>query len=211
MAVSPIVSRFDALKAEDLPAEWGPFRRQDFQKTNRGIGSSFGEFSRTWRYQFGEYTASSRWITPSASGTSWRSAIPVSGSALLGRRVVRDEDPAAGRFRAAMPIVEANLANPPGRNGYLLFGLFNQRNQAPGASRDDNLRGRPREASPPGSSRGTSTAVRGGSVLPSYQVQLYVESEYPLTPAEQDQALAFFRHVSPIIRRLGPGAEGGKS
>jgi hypothetical protein len=111
-------------------------------------------------------------------------------------------------------VVEANFAHPPGRNGYLLFGLFDQRDNPlvpPAGRMADVVRGRIGPWLQPWSLGGGRDGWSGKSISPSYQVQLYVESEYPLTRAEQEQALGFFRHVCPIIRRLGPGAERGGS
>ncbi len=129
------------------------------------------------------------------------------GATVLSRRVFEDQA-AGGAGRPS--IVEANLSNPPGRNGYLLFCSFDLRDyplDPPGMTVANNLR----ERFVRGLTPWNLASVGGGPILPSYQVQLYVESEYPLTRAEQEQALAFFRHVCPMIRRIGPGVEKGKS
>ncbi len=209
LATSPIVARFHVAKADDLPAQRGPFRLEAFEPTSRGVASSLGEFSRTWRYRFGGYSALLSVDYPFGEWHELPECYTSRGSKMLGRRVLVIQDRAAGEA-GGLPVVEASLANPPGRNGYLLFGNFDQRNtplEPPG----NTIAHIARRRMVPGLAPWNLTGRIGGSILPSYQVQLYVESEYPLTRAEQEQALDFFRYACPIIRRLGNGAERGKS
>ena len=46
-----------SLQADSLPTCSANFRREDFKVESRVVGSSLGEMSRQWRYQFGDGAA----------------------------------------------------------------------------------------------------------------------------------------------------------
>ena len=123
-----------------------------------------------------------------------------------------DQDETAGEGRRP-PVVVASLAKEPGRHGYLLFGLFDERgNPVEPASQDYSglLRRRFDFWLNLWDGTGKRSGASPASVLSwNYQVQLFVESEYPLTAAERDEARAFFGELPPAIQRQASGGRGG--
>jgi hypothetical protein len=60
--------------------------------------------------------------------------------------------------------------------------------------------------------RGLSRTLDSGALaeelqLPTYQIQLFVESFTPLTPAEQKQAQAFYQYVYRTLSKVGAVAQ----
>jgi len=202
-------SSLQALKPDALPARSGNFRREDFKTETRWAGSSLGEMSRYWRYQFRDSSAIVSVDFPFNGWHELPNCYLGQGWALVERK--SDPDEAAGEG-GRLPVVVAKLAKEPGRHGYLLFCLFDERGNSVepvGQDYGGLLRHRFAFWLNLWDGRGKRGGASPGSVLLwSYQVQLFIESEYPLTAAEQDEARAFFRELLPAIRRQGPGAGG---
>jgi hypothetical protein len=165
--------------------------------------------SRYWRYQFRDSSAIVSVDFPFDGWHELPNCYLGKGWALVERK--SDPDEAAGEG-GRLPVVVAKLAKGPGRHGYLLFCLFDERGnpvEPVGQDYGGLLRHRLAFWLNLWDGRGKRGGASPGSVLLwSYQVQLFIESEYPLTAAEQDEARAFFRELLPAIRRQGPGAGG---
>jgi len=202
-------SSLQALKPDALPARSGNFRREDFKTETRWAGSSLGEMSRYWRYQFRDSSAIVSVDFPFDGWHELPNCYLGQGWALVERK--SDPDEAAGEG-GRQPVMVAKLAKEPGRHGYLLFCLFDERGNSVepvGQDYGGLLRHRFAFWLNLWDGRGKRGGASPGSVLLwSYQVQLFIESEYLLTAAEQDEARAFFRELLPAIRRQGPGAGG---
>jgi exosortase len=180
----PFLDPLDRLTAEDLDAESGPFQRLDFQTADRSVGSIFGQFSRGWRYQFGPHRAI---VSVDYSFQGWHNLRICYRK--TGWTLTDPEAPAQppGEF------VETAWSQPPRRQGWLVFCLI-----------DDQGR---RIVEAPTSVqltllerlmfwRDTTRQILRDRFLPpptSYQLQLFVESERPLTDEEREQARDFFR------------------
>jgi exosortase len=193
-------SSLQALKPDVLPARSGNFRREDFKTQTRWAGSSLGEMSRYWHYQFRDSSAIVSVDFPFDGWHELPNCYLGQGWALVERK--SDPDEAAGEG-GRLPVEVAKLAKEPGRHGYLLFCLFDEPgNPVEPVGQDDSLLhhrlafwrklwdGREKRGGP----------SPGSVLLWSYQVQLFIESDYPLTATEQNEARAFFRGLLPAIR-----------
>jgi hypothetical protein len=172
--------------------------------------------SRYWRYQFGDSTATvsvdfpfQEWheLTVCYRGQGWR----LRERQREGARDLAAPDGAGGR----PPIVVANLTKGPGRHGYLLFCSLDELGNAlepDGLGIGGRLRNGLGSWLNLGDDHPKHREARPGSALFwSYQVQLFIESDYPLIATERDEARAFFDEVLATIRRQVPDAGGAGS
>src|SRR5262249_28721561 len=105
------------------------------------------------------------------------------------------------------------FVNPQGRFGYLLYGFFDVNGIALKASPHTgfvgNLKAMLTTWEDPRRLWGGQGPEKFGPSCICSQVQLFVESELPLTPPEEQQARAFFEEVRMLVRRDGPKTHGG--
>jgi exosortase len=205
------VSSLRTLEADALPAVLDSFRRKDFTTETRGAGSSLGEMSRYWRYQFRD---SSAIVSVDFPFQGWHD-LPIcyrgQGWAVVERE--RDLDSAATRGEGGQHAIEvAKLEKQPGRYGYLLFCLFDESGN-PVEPFGNDLGSLFRQRLAFWQNLWEGNGMRGGAcpgsvLLWTYQVQLFIESEYLLTAGEQGEARSFFRELLSAIRRQGPRAGG---
>jgi exosortase len=203
----------DGVAADSLPARFGAWRRKDdkdkgFTTETRNAGSAFGEFSKVWTYQAGGDVAVFSLDYPFPSWHDLTRCYTGQGWTMEDQAVHQAEG-----GEATDGYVVVRLSKPAYRSGYLVFCQFD-RDGAPleprrGAAylslfrHETVLRkwwGRltgapdPTPADPPG---------------PVYQLQLFVESCSPLTPAAQKEAEAFFLQGRSALKRnwgRGPAA-----
>lgn len=197
-----VTNTFQSVEEDQLPENWGPFRRQGF-KTQRvrgntkGLfqmlaervfnkrmpwtpieGAGYGGSSRVWEYQLAGYPVAVSVDYPFKGWHELTSCYEAQGWEAKERVVHRDETDGSGRG----PVVEATLEKPPAQHGFLLFCLYDLNGGSP----------EPFESQP----------VQGGVKVPSFQVQLFIDSEYPLTPDEQSQAREFFQVIRRDVRKM---------
>ncbi len=195
-----VVSGLQVLGKDDLSPRCGPFERQGFEIVDRESSSSFGEFSRTWRYQTPRATALVSIDYPFRGWHELTSCYQGVGWALQKRTAI-----AGGQSGGTGSLITAEFDRPTGRRASLLFGL-------------DTMGGTPLEPRP---ARNVLEALRnrfeifrtplnqfrqrigsGYVAMPlCYQVQLLVESDAPLSPADWIEARALFEQVRKDIRR----------
>ena len=195
--------RFAALDADFLAARVGPFERQSFETEFRDEGNTEGAASRFWRYRFDGRAVVVSIDYPMKGWHELTECYKKKGWALVDRAAF----PGPFRARAARgTIVEARFAHSPGRYGFLDFCLFDRGGQPLDTGQ---IVGYLRRCfafwRQPWVGEG---AIWREALLESYQVQVFVESESPLTAAEQAEARAFFEQVRAKIRTFngrGPG------
>jgi exosortase len=192
-----------SLGADALPAQLGPWQRQQFE-TRRG--AVFGEFSRTWTYTLGLRKAIvsidypfSEWheLTRCYRGQGWEFADEL-------RPVLPQSDGGAAA-------VEVLFRRRPDRHAYLCFGLFDEQGTCL-TPPDHNSGPAPDEGFWNGlAQRARNAAVRArrlaGGAPPSpagpvcFQVQVFIEGYAPLREAEQEHARKLFEAAREAIRQ----------
>jgi hypothetical protein len=184
-----VVRSMEERGAEALPARRGTWQRQDFKTERRDRLNLSGEFSRMWHYQWGPHNACVSLDYPFDGWHALNRCYVAQGWALEGMEY-HWEDANAGSGCYA----EMLLSKPAARWVYVLFGVYDGQ-------------GRPQEPELEMGWRDylhSRLVKRHAAYVPTYQVQLAVESSPPLTPGERNQALAFFRHVRDVL--CGPVA-----
>jgi exosortase len=185
-----VASRLLALRAADLPASWGPFQQQSFETVRRDRGDDNGGFSQNWVYRWGRRTVLVSLDGP-FQGWHEMTRCYVGQGWIARERLVQPGTSGAGA------IAMARLERPLGREADLLFSNFDARGRV---LEPDNFGGRL------GLRDELQDFWRRQSRQRTYQVQLFVEGEVPLTSAERSEALAFFERVrAPLVQRVGRG------
>ena len=162
-ASSMIVSRFEDPEGR-RPAgpSGGPSGVRTFKPISRGAGSSYGELSRTWSYQFGRiHGPSCRWITHSPNGTIWRFAMsPAARSSSTGGS---SEIGPAGQRESGTDAHRGGEPRESARPAWLpALRPLRPAEQPAGTSRWDDDRRRPRGTCPTGSICGAWGASQAG-------------------------------------------------
>jgi hypothetical protein len=191
---APFLDSLQALTTEDLPARSGPFERVDFSSEHRLGSSDFGEYSRLWRYRFGPHRVVVGvdypfffWheLTTCYNNIGWTATS-------------RD-----GKPDGPGVLVEVNLLRPPAKFGLLIFSLIGP----DGSPLLDSL---PADSVSGVLDRVSIWRPENRQKLreryisrPNYQVQVIVESDLELTPAERDAVKTFYREVrQQIVERV---------
>ena len=102
-----------SLQADSLPASSAGFRREDFKVERRAAGSSLGEMSRRWRYQFRDGAATVSVDFPFQGWHELPKCYKSLGWKLVGRERVPDVAAADGEAERR-PVVVAKLTKGPG-------------------------------------------------------------------------------------------------
>jgi exosortase len=193
----------DKLDADSLPERLERWSRQGYYPESRNPGSEFGEHSKTWTFQAGPQTAALSldytfpgWhdLTRCYTGQGW-----TIDEQAVRKASARDDGPTE-RF------VALKLTKPGYRSGYLVFSQFD-RDGAPleprlGAAYLSLYRQEAALHRWWSGLHGDMGLDRADPTGPVYQLQLFVESYSPLTPAEQSAAEALFLCG---LRTLGKG------
>lgn len=198
----PLVARFEHLGADALPQQWHQWQRQQFETVRRSRDDQNGEFSQVWRYRWGRHNAIvsldfvfNGWheLTGCYSTTGW----------VLERRT-----PPTAEEKESRPFVDAQLRKPLDTFGYLVFSLLDEQDRPLHPHEGKALQGQvsDRLAALRGLRRLRGETASEALSLPTYQVQVLVESHAPLLPEEQLEVQVFFRHVLALLRRPGTPA-----
>jgi exosortase len=188
---------FQSLVAETLPAHWQSFERLGFRTEHRKMDDSWGENSRVWYYRQGQRGVA---LSADYQFVDWHelSICYISqGWQVTGRRLVAPGD--AG----PKILVVVDMINPQGWYGMLVYGMYRVDGtpvsppEATGyvASLAGRLAGWFRKGA-----RNEQTVARL-----NHQLQLFVESESPLSPTDRDQVLAFYDHARRLVQKTGLG------
>ena len=188
-----IAPRLEGLGEEALPVRSGRWERLAYESERRQLSSPFGEFSQVWRYRLSPHVAAVSLDYPFADWHELTGCYEAQGWGLTERRVHPAD---AGEESESW--VEVTLSKPLDRHGYLLFALFD---------------GQGRPVDPPRGGLAERVGWRLGASraggVPSYQVQLFVDSYTPLTPSEQAEARSFFDQVRGSLRKQCTGSQEG--
>ena len=195
---------FATLGASALPEQAEDFRRIGFTTIHREDNNSWGENSRTWGYAFGnravavsldyQFVGWHDLLLCYESGSDWKRTAQQNVSVRTGERPT---------------LVVADFVNMEGRYGYLIFGLFDREGQPLIASGGEGL------VNTLAHRLGRWTRGRGGfgreGITPTYQFQVFVEGDTPLTPLEKAKVRTFFEQNRARAQRLGFATKGDKS
>lgn len=195
---APLIGK---LEENSLPRHWEKFDRVGFKAEHREMDDSWGENSRVWYfrdgvrgavvsadYQFVDWHE----LTVCYESAGWRKTARTVG-------VADAEDRPDSKY-----VVAVDFINPEGWYGYLVYGLY---------GRD----GRP---SPPPEAIGflqffgsrLVSWLRGGGAKSqqtvarlNHQIQVFVESESPLSLDDRERVLRFYEAMRTEIQREGLG------
>jgi exosortase len=198
-----LVERLGKLGEGDLPNQIGIYKFEKFKTELRGKESSFGEFSREWHYRSGRVPAIASvdfpfrgWheLTDCYTGLGW----------ILKDRTVQTDAAEAPSEPGAGTRVEAVFERQPGRFGALIFGLDDSTGiglEPPETQTPIGLGERFDLFSYPARRLGPLVDRVDPALSDSYQVQLFVVTEAPLSPAEWTEARALYTRVRDEFRR----------
>ena len=194
-------TRLDAaLTDANLPSRYGPIERERGSSAEPEIERETTRSSRSWSYRFGPHRLVAQvdfgfrgwhFLTECYERIGW----------ILQRQEVQKGGPAA--------IIQAEFRKPEGRFGYLLYRLYDVRGNplTPIDAAEATLR-------PNGEWLGRLAVWRGEvrrSLAERFslsgQVQVFVESERPLTLVEQEQVRSFYEAV---CRRVVDATSAGR-
>lgn len=201
------VQSINSLGEDALPAEWGSFRREKFEPASRGVTNGQGDHSRGWYYQWRGRKLAVVVDYPFRGWHELTVCYQLEGWKLE-QESIHEEKPSAGTGHG--PMTEAKFTQGQGRHGYLLFCMFNETG---GSLERPQLRN-----IPPTDSVASRLKERlkflGGDLRFLFwgvQVQLFLESDAPLSPAEEAEARSFFDHARQLIRQRISGGGGQNS
>jgi exosortase len=196
----------EQLQADSLPAQLAKAEQKAFATESRNTGSAYGEFSKSWTYQLGSHAGVFSvdypfwtWheLTVCYVGQGWK----------VEDNLAHPGKPADGTTTEGF--VEVRLSQPGGRSGHLFFCQLNDHGVVlePPAHRNETSLQRHESALLRIWDRlhGRTPPARTASPGPVYQVQLFVESVAPLSPAERAEAeAAFLQGVRALRERWSP-------
>jgi len=204
----------EAVTHYTLPEECRGWQQVGFETERRESGNPWGEESKSWTYQGQDHAATvsldyafSGWHNLMAcyTGTGWN----VDRS----RAVTSPSAQNSGNTR----LVEVELSQPNGQFGYLVYGLFDVAGNdltpaGSEASRSTWLFFRAKGAIERGLARGPLGVLtgRGAGQLRSvsYQFQIFVPSDSPLTKAQRDEVRGTFVALRDQLRQHWKRVEG---
>jgi exosortase len=196
-----IIKKFSSLEIDAMPPQGGSnFRRLGFQTLAREDNNSWGERSKIWSYAFGHRPAV---VSLDYQFVGWHDlATCYEGAGWIKTRQ-RNEPRVPGEEST---VVIDDFYNLQGLHGHLLFGLSDR------TGRPLVIPGTESLSTSLVSKLGRWTQGRDGGgndeVTPTYQVQLFIQSEIPLTDAERAEARAFFDAARGSIPRDIPTSKG---
>jgi hypothetical protein len=196
-----VIAGLQVVGENDQAERWGKYQREGFDITDRELSSSFGQYSRSWRYRMprGNAVVSVDYafrgwheLTQCYQGVGWT----------LRKRLTQgsDQPNAAEGF-----LVAAAFDRATGRQGGLLFGLDTMEGTAleprPAYSLLESLRNRLEIFRTPRGQLGERLRSRYVAMPLCYQVQLFIETPSPLSSSEWNEARAFFAQARQAVRR----------
>ncbi len=186
--LSPAKS-LDQLSGATLPKEWGRWKQVEFETRTRNPGSYFGEVSKTWMYELGRNTAAYSVDYPFPAWHDLTRCYTSQGWVITQEEVHPPEDNRLG-------FVEVVMNRPGYREGYLIFSQFDRHGEPlhcrlSGAGLSLYRHGRTLER---WQKRFYGTTNPNGVELPPvYQVQLFVETFFPLSSQETELCRSFYQ------------------
>ncbi|HEX6985297.1 MAG TPA: exosortase U [Planctomycetaceae bacterium] len=197
-----LTENFKPLDADDLPAEWGGWRREGFKVIRRDVGDEAGELSRVWVYRKGRLAAA---VSVDGPYDGWHDltwCYDGQGYAIDSTRDLSAPGHAA-------PHTELRLSNELGRHGLVLYAAYTESDRPvapPRAARRDRLTSRIVWALQ--GRLGPSEVERGERV---YQVQVFAESGLGFTDAERNDLEALFQTMRSAIAGRDADAPRGEA
>ncbi len=191
------------LSENSLPQTHNHWNRVRFDVVKRSASNSFGENSKTWRYETPICNVA---VSLDYPFTDWHELSYCYGGhgwKLHSRR--SSESAGWTTAGSGIPFVELILNKPTGEYGYVLFTLMDDRGDAippPDRSLSSTLQGRVLEG-PLARVFGRESKLRLNAK--TYQVQVFASSERELSESEREQVRSQFLSFADIIRkqRLG--------
>jgi hypothetical protein len=191
-----------------MPARVGPFQRVRFETLHRKDDTSWGEYSKSWQYAMQGAAASVSldytflgWheLTDCYRGNAWE---------IEGYDVRYGPD---GNVAAGSPTergqAEVRLIHAAQGYGYLIYGLadYDSRPLAPPHARGfvDRLVARLGNWTNPNNNLGIEAP------LPTYQYQVFLQSQTPPTETEIREARLLYQKAREIFLARGPKRKGG--
>lgn len=197
--VPRFLGAFDTLQKETLPAASGAFVREAFEPTHTELGA---EHSRAWIYRWRGRTVA---VAVDYPFRGWHELPECYETDLWRLKDSATHTEARSAGSISFEPNQATFSRPGGEVAFLLFFIFDDHG---------NTVGRPNFVPRTGNfvSRFKSKLINRRareSLVPTFQVQLFTKSEAPLTPAEEAEALAFFKEVCQTVTQnvlhLTPG------
>lgn len=199
--VATIHAGLDPLHLESLPVEIEGWRRIDFAQNERGSGDILGEWSRTWVY---ERQGSRDRVAVDYAYFGWHE-LPYCYVS-QGWTILHRHDVGAGSATDREPpgSVFVRYRKSVDRFGYLWYSVFDPNGELllpPSFSFHRATLSRIANSLRrwTGSSEGPCP---GHTDVATFQLQLFFDRSAPFSPAEEDQAAAFFRAVRTQLQEL---------
>jgi exosortase len=197
-AAPTIERRFSRLNAEAMPAQSGAYRRESFDESRQGPRYGRGEFFRNWQYQSPDARLQVAVSYPFIGWHELTECYQAEGWLIEDRRI--DSEPGANA-------VVAQMSKPLEKSAVLWFG-FDDGTGAPMApSTRGGWRANLRERLSLGWWRSALFGRRLDDTKTSYQVQVLVQSDHSLTPAELAEARTLFERARENLRRIVRGED----
>ena len=203
-----VLKSFETLAEGDMPARIGPFQRARFETLHRKDDTSWGEYSKSWQYAMQGAAASVSldytflgWheLTDCYRGNAWE----IEGYDV---RYGPEGNVAAGSSTERGQ-AEVRLIHAAQGYGYLIYGLadYDSRPLAPPHAMGfvDRLVARLGNWSNPNNNLGVEAP------LPTYQYQVFLQSQTPPTETEIREARLLFQKARDIFLARGPKRKGG--
>jgi hypothetical protein len=196
-AAPAIERRFSSLKAEDMPAQVGAYRRESFAANRQGPRYGRGEFFRDWVYRAPDALVQVAVSYPFIGWHELTECYQAEGWMIASRRV---EPEVQGNA-----IVVA-LSKPLEKSAVLWFSFDDGTGAPVPPSRYGGWRANLRERLTLGWWRSALFGRQSDDSKTSYQVQLIVQSDHPLTADElRDARLLFERAREKLRSTVHPG------
>jgi exosortase len=200
-AAQPKLPALGRMSAETMPVQVGECRRTGFAERSRDTGSEFGENSRVWTYRVGSNESV---LSLDYSFPGWHDltrCYTTQGWVVQEETILAPDEADNGQ----VPLVQIRLTKPGYRAGYLLYCQFDGRGTIlePRRSGADLTFHRQASALRRVWEKRSNPADPGKDDPPGpiYQLQLFVESYAPLSPADEEQVRHLFQAAARELRR----------
>jgi len=193
-----------SLKADDLPERVGPYQRAGFAVELTGSPGIRGEYSRQWTYR--SPPRATVFVSACYPFLGWHEVTDCyrgQGWILQGRTVEAGGEDQAG------PRVAATMVKPLECYGLLVFAFDNEQGEPLSPPSYCGWRAGLRERLSFGYMRllgGQPSGRSRGGTVPGYQIQVFWDSEDPLTPADERHVREMFEQARAAFRRAVSGS-----
>ena len=207
-----IVEAFEPLAETDLPVELGRFRRVRFQTAHREATDQWGQNSKQWTYKAGALLAS---VSLDYTFLGWHELTDCyrTNGCKIGESVVLQDPQGSATSPSSASHsgrTEVRLVRPDGQFEYLVYGLADHNNRILDPPRTRGFVGavlaRLSNWTTPDNGLGIEVD------LPSYQFQVLLVSEAPLSKSEVEEARQLYQQVRiAFLGARSPKRRGGVS